>query len=70
MHTYGSLKRKLTANQELQVLEKKRAIMCFGFIHYKDAFGRIQTTEFTHYHWGPELSAAEAKRSRRGNTAT
>lgn len=53
----------------LAISEKRCAIIHYGMVLYQDAFEAWRTTEFAHYHWGEELSHAEAKRCRLGNHA-
>ena len=50
--------------------QKKAAIIHYGFIQYRDAFGVTRKTHFAFYHWGEELSDLESKRCRFGNHAT
>lgn len=50
--------------------QKKAAIVHYGFIQYRDAFGVRRKTHFAFYHWGEELSDVESKRCRFGNYAT
>lgn len=52
------------------IRDKKLAIGHYGSVVYRDAFRTSQTTYFAHYHWGEEMSDAEARRSRYGNDAT
>ena len=53
-----------------KIHKKEAAIIHYGFVRYVDAFGRSQATNFAFYHWGEELSDAESKVCRFGNSAT
>ena len=53
-----------------EISAKTSAIVHYGFLQYQDAFGAARKTNFAFYHWGEELSDAESKRCRFGNSAT
>lgn len=53
-----------------EIDQKESAIIHYGFIEYKDAFGHTRRTSYAFYHWGEELSDVESKRCRFGNNAT
>lgn len=54
----------------VDIRDRRRAIIQFGYVTYKDAFGDVWQTNFAFYHWGEELSAESALRCRFGNAST
>ena len=52
------------------IVRKRRAIIQFGYVGYRDAFGDEWRTNFAFYHWGNNLTPANALRCRFGNDAT
>jgi len=69
-HIYNGLPFALLHETGVRIAEKELAIVHYGFVTYRDGFGRWWQTNFAHYHRGDELSDATAKRCRRGNGAT
>jgi hypothetical protein len=53
-----------------EICSKEAAIIHYGYLKYLDAFDEEHVTCFAFYHWGEELSDAESKRCRFGNSAT
>ena len=53
-----------------KIRKKETAIVHYGFVQYRDAFGKSRKTHFAFYHWGDELSDIESKTCRFGNHAT
>lgn len=49
---------------------KEEAIIHYGFVEYRDAFDVGRRSYFAFYHWGQELTDADTKRCRFGNSAT
>lgn len=61
---------ELIAERMESIQDKTAAIIHYGFVEYRDAFGKKQRTHFAYYHWGDHLSDVESKRCRFGNSAT
>lgn len=68
--SYAYLEAELCSPFMERIREKKAAIIHYGRLMYRDAFGEQRRTSFAFYHWGEELSDLESKRCRWGNDAT
>ena len=68
--SYAYLEAALCAPFLAQIDKKEAAIIHYGYVTYKDAFGERHRTSFAFYHWGEVLSDLESKRCRFGNDAT
>lgn len=68
MHSYAS--ETLIDPYAYDIVKKRRAIIQFGYVSYRDAFGDEWRTNFAFYHWGNNLTPANALRCRFGNDAT
>ena len=68
--SYAYLEAELCVPFLAKIDKKEAAIIHYGYVTYKDAFGDRHRTSFAFYHWGEELSDLESKRCRFGNDAT
>jgi hypothetical protein len=68
--TYAYLEANLCEPFKDRIAQKKAAIIHYGFVRYRDAFGDQRQTNFAFYHWGEHLSDVESKRCRFGNDAS
>lgn len=69
-HVYCGMAFSPTKAAMTAVSKKQMAIIQYGVVTYDDTFGDAHETFFAHYHWGEELSDANAKHCRFGNHAT
>lgn len=67
--TYAYIEANLVNSNHNALEAKTKAIVHYGYLRYKDAFGEPRKSCFAFYHWGEELSATESKRCRFGNGA-
>jgi len=68
--SYAYMEAELCAPFWGGICDKNAAIIHYGYLKYRDVFGKERKTNFAFYHWGEELSDVESKRCRFGNSAT
>ena len=68
-HVYTYIAEDFLEPHEVDIRDKNIALIHYGWIAYRDVFDNWWETHFAFYHWGEELSGADARRCRIGNIA-
>jgi hypothetical protein len=68
--SYAYLEQDVAAPYWEDITTKKKAILHYGFVRYKDIFDNSHETHFAFYHRGEELSDLTSLRCTYGNNAT
>lgn len=68
--SYAYLQEDIVAPYWEDITTKKKAIIHYGFVRYKDVFDISHETHFAFYHWGEELSDLTSLRCTHGNNVT
>jgi hypothetical protein len=70
IHSFASVDKPMSPETQKAVRDETQCLMIYGFISYRDVFGRTRITGYAHHYRGKELNADAAKFHRVGNHAT